>query len=66
MIDKLNKIIEKSQYNTFFTYEFIKNNPADWQAHLERISDFLVIGEEVWWKKTEFGVELLSFQPILS
>lgn len=59
-IDKLNKIIEKSQYNTFFTYEFIKNNPADWQAHLERISVFLVIGEGVWWKKTEFGVEFLD------
>ena len=30
---------------------------ADWQSHLQRISDFLLLGEGIWWKKSEFGIE---------
>ena len=27
------------------------NYPYEWQAHLERISDYLILGEGVWWFK---------------
>ena len=56
-IAQLHQIIEKTQYNSLFTYEFILNNQPDWQSHLERISDFLKVGEGMWWQKTEFGIE---------
>lgn len=50
-IQQLNEIIERYQYNTLFTYDYIKKNGAEWQSHLERISDFLY---------AEFGVEFLD------
>ena len=31
------------------------NHPASWQAHLERISDFLRVGRGVWWDTNENG-----------
>ena len=46
-----------------FTYGYIQNNSADWQAHLQRISDFLIFGGNIWWKKTEFGIELFDNEP---
>ncbi len=30
------------------------------QAHLERISDFLITGPGVWWRKTSEGFEFLD------
>ena len=30
---------------------------ADWQSHLQRISDYLLVCEGIWWKKSEFGTE---------
>ena len=68
-INSLNNLI-KSQYDTIFTYKFIEENPRDWQAHLERISDFLLEGEGVWWIKSQFGVEFndsstLDILPLL-
>ena len=56
-IRNLNKVIEDYQYDTLVSYDYIKNNATDWQSHLERISDFLVLGEGIWWKKSGFGVE---------
>ena len=47
-------------HNTLISYNYIKNNASDWQSHLQRISDFLIFGEDVWWKKTEFGVEFID------
>ena len=61
-IATLGKEIEKSQSNTLFTYDFIKENLAEWQSHLERISDFLIFGEGIWWQKTEFGVEFFDVE----
>ena len=43
-----------------FTYYYIQSNSADWQARLQRISDFLIFGENIWWKKTEFGIEFFD------
>ena len=42
-ISIIGKIVEESQYNSLFRY--------DWQSHLQRISDFLMFGENIWWKK---------------
>ena len=46
--------------NSLFTYKFIQENSSDWQAHLERISDFLIF-ENKWWKKTDFGIEFFDY-----
>ena len=56
-INKLSSLVTKRQYDTLVTYDHIKKHPGDWQAHLERIPDFLLAGEDFWWKKTEFGIE---------
>lgn len=58
-ISDLNKLVMKTQRNTFIPYELLKKYCLDWQAHLQRIADFL-IEEEAWWKKTEFGVEFFD------
>ncbi len=31
-----------------------------YQAHLQRISDFILTGPGVWWRKTSEGVEFLD------
>ena len=41
--------------NSFFSFELIKTYTSAWQAHLERISDFVLCGEGVWWTKDENG-----------
>ena len=56
-IERLGRSVAESQTNSLFEYKYIENNSEDWQSHLERIADFLVFGEGVWWKKTEFGIE---------
>ena len=33
---------------------------SHYQAHLERISDYLLPGPDVWWKKTSQGIEFLD------
>ena len=43
--------------NTFISFEYIKNNASRWQAHLERLSDFLLPGKNVWWNETDTGIE---------
>ena len=56
-INELSNVIENFKYDTLITYDYIKNNVADWQSHLQRISDSLLVCEGIWWKKSEFGVE---------
>jgi hypothetical protein len=36
---------------TSLTSKFISSKSRSWQAHLERISSYLVVGEGVWWSK---------------
>ena len=31
------------------------DHPSFWQAHLERISDFLLVGKGIWWNECENG-----------
>ena len=49
----------KLQNNSLFTYNYIQNNSADWQSHLQRITDFVIL-ENIWWQKTESGIELVD------
>ena len=47
----------KNPGNTFISFEYIKNNASQWQAHLERISDYLLPGKGIWWNETDKGIE---------
>ena len=49
-----------SQRNTKIPKAIIKKYSSSWQAHLERISDFLLPGEGVWWTQDENFVEFLD------
>ena len=41
--------------DTIIPKNIMINHPASWQAHLERISDFLRVGRGVWWDTNENG-----------
>lgn len=43
--------------NTTFSKDFMQHHRSDYQAHLQRLGDFLLPGEGVWWTMTESGVE---------
>jgi len=40
---------------TVVSRDFVRSRSSSWQAHLERISSFLVCGEGLWWQKTQDG-----------
>ena len=46
--------------NTQFTATWINNHQNIWQAHLERISDFLLCGPGIWWKDHGNHVEFFD------
>ena len=56
VIRKIGKKVEEDQYNSLFTYAYIKKNSADWQAHLQMIANFLIFDKNIWWQKTDFGI----------
>ena len=58
-INVLGENLVKLQNNSLFTYNYIQNNSADWQSHLQRISEFLIL-ENIWWQKTEIGIEFFD------
>lgn len=35
----------------------MKNFPLLWEAHLQKISDFLLPGKGVWWSENENSIE---------
>jgi len=51
------------QRNTRIPKTLIKKDSSKWQAHLERISDFLLPGEGVWWSQDDDFVEF--FIPVV-
>ena len=61
VIRKIGKKVEEDQYNSLFTYDYIQKNSADWQAHLQRIADFLIFDKNIWWQETDFGIEFFDF-----
>lgn len=46
--------------NTHFSWKWISKHTQHYQAHLERISDYLKCGKGVWWNETSSGVEFLD------
>ena len=49
--------------NSFFSHNWINDHKTSFQAHLERISDYLLAGPGKWWKKTTDGIEFLDKMP---
>ena len=43
-----------------FTDEFVRKNQTLWQAHLERLGDYLLLGQGVWWEKTPNGYKFFD------
>ena len=43
--------------NTVIPYSWLEQNPSLHQAHLQRISDFLLPGPAIWWKHCADGIE---------
>ena len=58
-VNKLSRTIGP-RCNTIYSDSFIKKHAAQYQAHLERISDYLLPGEGTWWKHSAAGVEFLD------
>ena len=48
--------------NTIIPLSVIKKHARSWQAHLERIADFLLPGKGVWWDHSEEGIEFFDSQ----
>ena len=46
--------------NTTVPNRYIINNPKEYQAHLQAISDFIACGEGVWWRQILSGVEFFD------
>ena len=46
--------------NTVIPREWISKYPYTWQAHLERISDFLRHGPGVWWQEHTNGIQFFD------
>ncbi len=53
-ISKLAKSLP-SLGNTVVPFVIIESHSSSGQAHLERISDFLMVGKEVWWTSNQEG-----------
>ena len=58
-ITKLASVLDKAP-NTFFPNQWINDHHHQFQAHLERISDYLLQGPGKWWLKMQDGVEFLD------
>ncbi|CAH1264059.1 Hypp2835 [Branchiostoma lanceolatum] len=58
IVSKAARSQRKENEDTFIPSHVISNYPKAWQAHCERISDFLLCGEGVWWTAGEQGVTL--------
>ena len=58
-VQKLAKALGKQQ-NSIIPFSWIEKTPTHYQAHLERISDFLLLGKGAWWIQTSNGIEFLD------
>ena len=61
-IHNLGANLRANERNSLFTYELIQENSADWQSHLERVSNFLIF-ENKWWKMVGLNFLILSMNP---
>ncbi|XP_070549540.1 uncharacterized protein [Ptychodera flava] len=60
-ISKIAKQLPKRP-NTTIPAETISRRPTLLQSHYERIADFLMQGEGVWWQRNDIGVEFFDTQ----
>ena len=60
-VSKLVKTLP-SRTNTLIPFNWIENSPLHYQAHLERIGDFLQQGQGGWWRFTDSGVEYFDME----
>lgn len=54
-ISKLASTLPQAE-NSIIPHRFLLKYPEEYQAHLERISDFLHCGENIWWSRNIRGV----------
>ena len=59
-ISKLFECLKDKLPNTLFPYHMVRKYHGDWQAHIERISDYFVYGENVWWSQNDQGVQFFD------
>ena len=55
----LSKCLPKAE-NSIIPHRVLLKYPYAYQAHLERISDFLLSGEGAWWRNTVSGIEFID------
>ena len=60
-IKKLAQVLPPKQ-NTVIPYKWLSHHSIHYQAHLERISDYLVLGPGMWWQYIQDGVEFFDVQ----
>ena len=51
--------LQQTKCNTVIPTSFLVGRLSSWQAHLTRISPYLILGCNVWWKCTSLGYEFL-------
>ena len=49
-----------SKHKTIIPKQWLQQSPLQYQAHLERISDFLVSGPGNWWREVDNGIEFFD------
>ena len=59
------KPLQKTQKNTLISFQWIRTFPHQYQHFLERLSDFLLDGEN-WWSETNEGVDFADVTPVQS
>ena len=63
MLRPINKADNREEYNdTLITFDMMRCFPDEYQAHLERITDFLI--EKNIWEATQEGVKLFDVSGI--
>ena len=58
-LGRLSKCLPKAK-NSIIPHRIVVKYPFAYQAHLERISDFLLCGEGAWWRHTVSGIEFFD------
>ena len=58
-LGKLSKCLPKAE-NSIIPHRVIIKYPSAYQAHMERVSDFLLCGEGIWWRHIAKGVEFFD------
>ena len=46
--------------DTIIPMPVVKKHARSWQAHLQRIADFLLPGKGIWWCQKEGGIEFFD------